>query len=191
MAKKRSGVVSYRRRNKSKSRVPKLPANPPLGDDFMNLIAPAFVAYAGTRFLARIVHSLASKRFPRAGKHIAALSSVAAFAGSWTLIHRFEKTSKYHDGAVIGSAIAAGQTILQTYIPKYGWMVGDLESAKPATPAPAQVNAPQSAGALPPPSGDEHGDDFDGGAVGNNYGVLSGGALSISDAELDELESMV
>jgi len=184
MTKKRSGLVAFRRRNKKPAPRPQSSKNPPLGQDFKDLVVPAFVTYAGVRLTTRIVHNLTAKRFPRLSRHLAALSSVAAFAGAYTLVHRFEKTKKYHDGAVVGSAIAAGQTVIQTYVPRYGWMMADLDPPKPAVAAPAPTQQLR---------GDDG--DMDGGPIdhspGESYGILSGGSLSISDDELDELESML
>lgn len=191
---KKSGLVAYRRRRKAKakrSNISKPSSNPPLGEDLTEVIIPGFVAYAGTRFLARIVYSLASKRFPKGGKHVAVASSLAAFAGAWTLVHRFEKVEKYHTPAVMGSAIAAIQTVVQQYIPKYGWMMADLtevetKSAMQAVPVDeaaarkmiSEGEEEEARAALPE-------------AAGDDYGSLSGGMLSISDADLDELEHMI
>ena len=181
---KKSGLVAYRRRKKRK--ISKPSANPPIAQDFTEDIIPAFVAYAGTRFLSNIVYGIASKRFPKGGKHIAVLSSGLAFAGVWTLIHRFESTMKYHSPAVVGSAIAAIQTGAQAYFPKYGWMMGDLSqndvrtSSLPATPVELDAG---NAGAISSPAVDESESLLPAG----DYGILSGGHLSISDAELDDL----
>jgi len=182
---KKSGLVAYRRRKKKRN-ISKPAANPPIMQDFQDDILPAFVAYAGTRLLSNIVYSIASKRFPQGGKHIAVLSSGVAFAGAWTLIHRFESTMKYHSPAVIGSAIAAIQTGVQAYLPKYGWMMSDIAQNKPAVTLPE----PSVPGALLP-SATEGDDDESSMPSGGDYGILSGGQLSISDTELDQLEALI
>ena len=176
---KKSGLVAYRRRKKKKRAISKPSANPPIQQDFVEEIIPAFIAYAGTRFVANIVNKIAQKRFPQGGKHIAVLSSGIAFAGAWTIIHRIPSAEKYHSPAVVGSAIAAIQTGVQTYLPKYGWMMADIEKdvSLPAPATSAVLEAPAT-------TGDDEGD-ID--VVGGSYGILSGGNLSISDAELDGL----
>lgn len=185
---KKSGLVAYRRR---KRKISKPAANPPIAQDFTEEIVPAFVAYAGTRFLSNIVYSIASKKFPKGGKHIAVLSSGAAFLGAWTLIHRFESTMKYHGPAVVGSAIAAGQTVVQAYLPKYGWMMGDLaqNNAKSQSSLPSSrvdLNAESEMSRPQMKDADEVRE-----LSGGDYGILSGGHLSISDDELDQLEALV
>jgi len=180
---KKAGLVAYRRRKKNK--ISKPSANPPIKEDFMNEIAPAFVAYVGTRFVANIVSNIARKRFPNGGKHIAVLSSGATFLGAWTLVHRIPTLEKYHSPAVVGSAIAALQTGIQAYLPKYGWMMADVDNAKSGASMPAVEAPPEAAGALTSGLGDD--DDDDDSLPSGDYGTLSGGNLSISDAELDGL----
>jgi hypothetical protein len=183
---KKSGLVAYRRRKKRKISTPS--ANPPIQQDFVEEIIPAFVAYAATRFISNVVNQIAQKRFSKGGKHIAVLSSGIAFAGAWTLIHRFPSTMKYHSPAVVGSAIAAIQTGIQAYMPKYGWMLADM-SATSAGPSPTTS---MNTAALPVPGlkeGSDEGADGDITDIGN-YGTLSGGLLSISEAELDELDGL-
>ena len=179
---KKAGLVAYRRRKKNK--ISKPSANPPIKQDFMEEIAPAFVAYVGTRFVANIVSNIARKKFPTGGKHIAVLSSGATFLGAWTLVHRIPSLEKYHSPAVVGSAIAALQTGIQAYLPKYGWMMADVDNAKSTPALPAVEPAPSTAGELT--SGVDNHDDDDALPTGD-YGTLSGGNLSISDAELDGL----
>ena len=45
------------------------------------------------------------------------------------------KLQKYEESIAIGSAIAAIQTLVQTYLPRYGWIVSDIEQPKKALPA--------------------------------------------------------
>ncbi len=153
---KKKGLAGYRKRRRRRSNPSTAVArrsNPGIFADAKDAIVPGFAAYAGTRFLSRIVFMLISKRWPKAGKHAAAASSVIAFAGAWLLAHKMKRLSKYHDGIVVGSGIAAISTVARTYLPKYGWIVADYGvndytgSAPPSTP-PDELDEPE-------PSGDE------------------------------------
>jgi hypothetical protein len=105
-------------------------ANPPMGTDIVQFILPGFAAYAGTRFLNRIVFTQMNKRWPKYSKHAAALSSVASFLAVWLLGHKIKRIEKYHTPIVVGAAIASMQTLVQTYLPKYGWIVSDVSAAQ-------------------------------------------------------------
>jgi hypothetical protein len=74
-----------------------------------------------------MIYSMVQRRWPKFGKHAAALGAVGAFGGSWFLAHRIKKLAPYHDAIVVGSGIAALQTIVRTYVPKYGWIVSDYK----------------------------------------------------------------
>lgn len=105
-------------------------ANPPILTDFTNVILPGFGAYAATRFLQRVVFTLASKRWPRFAKHLHAASGLAAFGGSWFALHRIKSAAKYHDGILVGAGIAALQGVAQAYLPKYAWMTSDVTGSQ-------------------------------------------------------------
>lgn len=100
-------------------------SNPPLTEDLVDQVLPGFAGYGATRFLARIVYSVIVKKKPNLAPHAAALASVIAAAGVWLSVHRIRRLEQYHTPATVGSAIAALQTLLQTYLKKYGWITGD------------------------------------------------------------------
>lgn len=102
--------------------------NPPPMQDLIEFILPGFGGYAATKFLARIVNTQLAKKFPNAGKHLAAGSTIAAFLAAYFLLHRVKRLAKYHTPAVVGSAIASLQTLVRLYLPKYGWIVSDFEA---------------------------------------------------------------
>jgi hypothetical protein len=133
MAKKK-GLAAFKKRRKRNPAKTKAKANPPLLKDATEVILPGFASYAATRLLARIVYTVIQKKYPKVGKHAAAGASVAAFAAIWFAGHKIKRLEKYHDGIVIGSAIATIGTLIRTYLPKYGWIVADYrpEDVKPA-----------------------------------------------------------
>ncbi len=106
-------------------------ANPPDMSELAEFILPGFAGYGATKMLSRIVYTQLSKRYPNAGKHLAAGSTVLAFLGSWFLLHRIKKLAPYQMPATVGAGIAALQTIVSSYLPRYGWMVSDVDAVTP------------------------------------------------------------
>lgn len=102
--------------------------NPPLLTDLAEFIGPGFAGFAATRLITRIAAVQLAKRKPSWGKHAGALASLAAFAAAWWGAGRIKFTAKYHMPIVVGSAIAALQSIIQLYIPKLGWMITDAST---------------------------------------------------------------
>lgn len=151
---KKKGLAGYRKRRRRRSNPSTAIArsNPAFLDDAKDAIMPGFVSYAGTRLLSRIVFMLVSRRWPRAGKHVAAASSVVSFLAAWFAAHKIKRLAKYHDGIVIGSGIAALSTVARTYLPKYGWIVADYSAndyagnnTAPTTP-PGELEEPEASG---------------------------------------------
>lgn len=142
-----------RRRRKNPAQTSVAVSNPPLFADLAEFVVPGFGGYAATRLLSRIVYTQLSKKWPTGSRHLATGSSVASFLAAWFLLHRVKRLEKYHTPATVGAAIAALQTIIQTYLPKFGWIVSDfqptvgsattpiLASSATARPTAAQIKA--------------------------------------------------
>lgn len=99
--------------------------NPPVLQDMVEFIGPGFAAFAATRFLTRIAAVALARKKPSLGKHAGAITSAGLFAAAWFGAHRVKALEKYHTPIVVGSAIAALQSIIQLYLPKLGWMIAD------------------------------------------------------------------
>jgi hypothetical protein len=100
--------------------------NPPLFTDLVEYVAPGFGGFAATRFLTRVASTQVAQRAPSWGKHAGAVASVGSFLAAWFLAHKVKWLEKYHTPIVVGSAIAALQSLLQLYLPNaLGWMVSD------------------------------------------------------------------
>lgn len=99
--------------------------NPPILEDLTTFILPGVGAYAGTRIVGRIAYRLARKKSTKAAKHLGALTPAAMFAALWFIVHKVKRLEEYHTPVVIGSAIAAIQALVQTYVPQYGWILND------------------------------------------------------------------
>jgi hypothetical protein len=129
-----SKLITFKRRHsgakakKTSSRKPAMIANPPLGVDIVEYIGPGFAAFAATRFVTRVAAVQIAKRYPRWGKHAGAVASVGAFAAAWLGAHRVRYLEKYHHPIVVGSGIAALQSLIQLYVPMLGWTVSDASS---------------------------------------------------------------
>lgn len=212
MAKKK-GLAAYKRAKKNSDIVKKsAKSNPPAAKDLVEFVVPGFVGYAGTRMASRIVHGMVIKRFPKLAKHASVISTGVAAAAAWLLVHRIEKIQQYHTPVVVGASIAAIQTTVQAYLPKYGWMVSDhnlnaqtpQQAAQPALATVAKVGSraskrkgggaalPAAPSAPPPPietlSADELADeldDLDMGVLASSFDL--DGLGGISDYEMDSL----
>lgn len=96
--------------------------------DLLNVAIPGFAGYATTRLIARIAYVQLSKKWPSAARHLAAGSTAGSFLAAWYLLPKFKKFEPYAESAALGAAIAALQTLVQTYLPKFGWMVSDYQT---------------------------------------------------------------
>lgn len=115
--------------------------NPPLVSDLAEFIAPGFAGFAATRLLTRIAAVQLAKKKPSWGKHAGAVTSIASFLLAWWGAGRFKYTAKHSTPIVVGSALAALQSLIQLYIPKLGWLIADaspdindLRLSSPQTP---------------------------------------------------------
>jgi hypothetical protein len=139
-----------RRGRKTGDAAPK--RNPPLGTDIAQYIAPGFAAFAATRLLTRIVAAQIAKRYPKFARHAGAMASAGAFAAAWFGAHRVKQLEKYHHPIVVGSGLAALQSVIQLYLPKIGQAL-DVTPPELAAPLPAPgvaAAAPQLRSSPPP-----------------------------------------
>jgi hypothetical protein len=117
-------LAKFRRRHAKKN--PGEPKrNPPIGTDVIEYILPGFGAFAATRFLTRVAAVQIAKRWPTRAKHAGAIASIGAFAAAWFGAHRVKMLEKYHHPIVVGSGLAAIQSLIQLYVPALGWMISD------------------------------------------------------------------
>lgn len=212
MAKKKGLAARHSSARKNKGLLT-AKANPPPIEDLVEFVVPGFVGYAGTRLTARVVQGIAARRFPRLAKHLGVASTFASAGLAWLLVHRFEKVKQYHTPVVVGASIAAIQSAVQTYLPKYGWIVSDVQqlpagsrngaqapSSIATAPAPAPALSFQSSRSLAAPqpaagpmtsqasrveTADDLVDELEDLDLGSFETDLGDG--TISDAEIDEL----
>lgn len=125
----KSRLVKRYKRNKKRRANPDAPparrSNPPLLQDTLDLVGPGFVAFAATRFATRVAATQIAKRWPNLAKHAGAVASIGTFLAAWYLGNRVKLIDKYHSAVLAGAGIATGQTLIQTYMPKLGWVVSD------------------------------------------------------------------
>lgn len=161
--------------------------NPPPMTDLVEFILPGFAGYAATKFVSRVTYAQLSKKFPKAGKHLAAGSTIASFLTAWLLVHRIKRLQHYHTPVVVGSAIASLQTLVRLYLPKYGWIVADVpmddsQTLSAATSAEVErlfPGGPEVVSDGAEAEGDDDGvDDLDLGSLGS---LGSGGGLGADD----------
>lgn len=136
-----------------------------------NWVGPGFAAFAAGRFVTYVLTGQVEKRKPAWGKHAGAVAAVTTFAGSWLLAHKVKFLSKYVEPIVIGTGLAAAASLVQLYVPKLGWMIGDPNTAAQDATAQAVAGAQAS---LPPgfsvvdedPTSFEYNDAHDAGIYG-------------------------
>jgi hypothetical protein len=143
MARKRRLHTRY-----GKRRIPETSSkprrNPPVLADLAEFIVPGFAAFATTRLLTRMAAVQIAKRSPTWAKHAGAIASVGSFVAAYYGAHRVKMLEKHHTPIVVGSAIAAIQSLIQLYIPKLGWIIAD------ATPDLAEQSQQQKQLAVAP-----------------------------------------
>jgi len=144
-----SKLAKFRRRHPKKTGEPK--RNPPLGRDVLEYIVPGFAAFAIDRFVTRVAAVQIAKRWPRYAKHAGAIAAIGTFGAAWFGAHRVKFLEKYHHPIVIGSGLAAIQSLIQLYMPKLGWMISDCspELAAGKAAPPKQISAAAAAALLP------------------------------------------
>ncbi len=125
-------------------------------------VGAGFGAFAATRFLTRMATMATASKKPTLARHAGALASLAAFAAAYFGASRIKALAKYETPILLGTAVAALQTVVQTYIPMLAWLVSDVPAGLPA----GQVNqqlATGDAGVLDDPSWYTTGDAYDNG----------------------------
>lgn len=130
--------------------------NPPLLTDVAEYLIPGFAAFALDRVLARFIALQIEKRAPKYAKHAGAIAAAGAFAVAWWGAHKVKFLEKYHHPIVIGTGLAALQSLIQLYAPKLGAFISDpipALTAPKATAKPLLASAPTPVAAAPIPQG--------------------------------------
>lgn len=89
-------------------------------------VGAGFAGYATTRMISRLAYSQAVRRSPGSAPHVHVAASLAGAAGVYFGSKYWGKVDEYHEAASIGAGIALIQAAFQTYMPKLGWIVGDV-----------------------------------------------------------------
>lgn len=184
---KKSSLANYVKKVSTRKRKnAALVGNPGFAVDLASRIVPGIAAYTAARVGGRIAFGVTSKRYPKFSKHAGPLGTIATAAIIWLGAHKVKYLTPYHDAIIVGSSIAAAQTILQTYIPQYGWIMNDwhLDAARMSRGLPADAETIELPGSNGDPSlpaatatPDEDFDISD--IVDDDYaGSLSGGLLN-------------
>jgi len=148
---KASSLASLTRKVVSRKRKPRPAAaaaprsNPSSAPSFWaetgNLVVPGLIGYTGVRLSGRIAYKLGKRKSVAWARHLGALTPVLTASGVILAAHKLESLSEYQQGLVIGSAIAATQSVLQTYLPQWSWFVNDyhLDDVLPLAPPPGEL----------------------------------------------------
>jgi len=120
-------AARYRRRRRNPSDDPAVRATKEEASDLATSVGAAFGGYAGTRLLSRAATTQLSKKFPGFAKHTGIVAGLLGVAGVYLVTRYWDRVSKYHESATVGAGVALLQGALQTYLPRYGWVVSDLD----------------------------------------------------------------
>lgn len=104
----------------------------PMGE-LWGWIGPGFASFAAARFVTYLTTTFLEKKKPAWGKHGGAGAAIGTFLAAWLLAHRVKWLKAFAEPIVIGSGIAAAQSLVQLYVPKLGWMVGDPTAGTEST----------------------------------------------------------
>lgn len=121
MARRRRLIKRYRRNPDSPSSTARAM---PVGE-LWGWIGPGFGAFAAARFVTYLATGQIEKRKPAWGKHAGAIAAIGTFVAAWILAHRVKWLKGFAEPIVIGTGIAGAQSLVQLYLPKVGWMLGD------------------------------------------------------------------
>jgi len=123
---KKSKLAAFKAKRKAKARK----SNPEKKEamELATNIGAGFAGYGATRLLSRMAYSQAVKRFPNASDHAHVLASAVGAAGIYFGSKHWQKVDEYHEAATIGAGIALLQAAMQTYLPKFGWVVSDVSA---------------------------------------------------------------
>lgn len=116
-----------RKRAAGRSQSRALAANPVGGlSSILESAGLAFGSYAVTRFVSRVAFVQLSPKYPKLAPHLHTLSSLASTVATYYAAQHIEALKPYDEELVIGSVIASAQSVVQHYLPKFGWIVSDV-----------------------------------------------------------------
>lgn len=107
--------------------------------DVGEFVGAGFAGYAGTRLVSRVAYVQVAKRSPKWARHASVGASVGAALAAYYLLGKVKKVERHHLPVSVGAAIAALQTVVQTYVPKFGWIVSDYQPTLGSASAPSAV----------------------------------------------------
>lgn len=122
----------------------------PLIGEIGEFVVPGFAGFAATRFVTRVAATQIEQRKPTWGKHAGAAASIGSFLAAWLLAHKWGWLRKYQMPIVVGSALAALQSLVQLYIPSMGWLISDASTELDAGTSAQAITSPAISSALPP-----------------------------------------
>lgn len=125
----KSKLARYRKKRPTKN-----PITESAFAEFGLQVGAGFAGYTATRLLMRMAYSQAVKRWPNFAQHLGVLTSAVGATGIYFGTKHWEKIDDYHESATIGAGIAVLQSILQTYVPKLGWIVSDMDASQYVKP---------------------------------------------------------
>jgi len=112
--------------------------------DDLKTVGAGLASYGGTRLVQRLITRVTRAKKPAWTKHVHAAAGAAVFAAAVLAGRKVKQIEAYHEAIVLGTGIAAAQGVLSAYVPRYAWLMNDLQNALPAasaTPTASQAAA--------------------------------------------------
>lgn len=131
----RSARSRVRRRRKKNVAAPK--RNPAGSAAVENLkqIGAGFAGFAVTRAISRIASTAVGRKWPRAAKIAGVAAGAVAVVAAELGAPRFDQTARYAESITMGAGVAAAATLVQTLLPRYGWLLAHPSEDTQSLPA--------------------------------------------------------
>jgi hypothetical protein len=112
-------IASRKRRRNPESALGSVTSSKLWADIGGNGLLHGIGGYGGTRLTGRIVRNIIAKKWPNLAKHGGVIGNLIAAVAIYFAVKNWRKI---RDEAMLGSAIAVVQSILQTYLPGLAWL---------------------------------------------------------------------
>lgn len=156
--------------------IARMAAATPSGSALVALVGPGVAGYGISRLLSRVVKNETGKRWPRLSKHATAGTSLLTVLLAYALTQKIKRLNKYQAGALVGTGIAAIQTLVQTYMPGLAWIFELPSGVKTGTKAIATGD-----GFTDPPDEFVNDEEFQDSPHDTGYASVEGGAVDEDD----------
>ena len=102
-------------------------------------LGAGFAGFGLTKFASRLAYAQTVRRWPKLANHAKVGTSIVTAVGAHFGSQYWSKSAEFTEEITIGAGVAAVQAIVQTYLPKFAWLVSDPLSSEYSPPPAAQT----------------------------------------------------